>query len=97
MVAYIVASIEVTDPTRFERYRSEVPAIVAQFGGRYLMRANEPEIAEGTRFFARLTVIEFPSMDAARTFLDSPNYAPLRRLRIETTKSDVALIPSYIS
>ena len=95
MVAYIVANIEVIDPTVFERYRADVPAIISRYGGRYLLRANEPELAEGTRFFARLTVIEFPTMDAARAFYDSPEYAPLKQLRIAASKSDLAFIPAY--
>ena len=48
MVAYIVANIKVIDPTVFECYRADVPAIISRYGGRCLLRANEPELAEGT-------------------------------------------------
>jgi uncharacterized protein (DUF1330 family) len=40
-------------------------------------------------------VIEFPSMDAARAFYDSPEYAPLLQLRSETTQSRVVFVEGY--
>ncbi len=95
MVAYIVANIEVSDPAPFARYRAEVPAIIARFGGRYLIRANEPELAEGAQFFKRLTVIEFATMAAARAFYDSDEYAPLKEMRIAASTSDLLFVPGY--
>ena len=95
MTAYIVVDIEVTDPAPFERYRAEVPAIIARFGGRYLIRANQPETAEGAQFFKRLTVIEFASMEAARAFYDSADYAPLKEMRVAASISDLLFVPGY--
>jgi uncharacterized protein (DUF1330 family) len=50
------------------------------------------ENAEG---FDRVVVLEFPSLDAARAFYHSPEYAPLLKLRIETTESQVVLVDGY--
>src|SRR5207248_8426045 len=36
MPAYVIAELEVTDPTGFEEYRQMVPATIAQYGGKYL-------------------------------------------------------------
>ena len=93
MPAYLVANIEITDPAGFEAYRAGVPAVVAQFGGKYLIRGNPPTPAEGKPFFTRLTVVKFPSMQALQTFYDSPEYAPLLAIRTACTKSDVVFMP----
>ena len=37
MAAYIIATIEVTDPEKFEVYRGQVPATIEKHGGRYLV------------------------------------------------------------
>jgi uncharacterized protein (DUF1330 family) len=51
------------------------------------------ENAEG---FNRMVVLEFPSLDAARAFYFSPEYAPLLKLRIETTESQVVLVDGFV-
>ena len=93
MPAYLIANIEITDPAAFETYRERVPAVVAQYGGRYVIRGNPPTLAEGKQFFTRLTVLEFPSMEALQNFHASPEYAPLLAIRTAATKSDVVFMP----
>ncbi len=93
MPAYLIANIEVTDPAGFETYRARVPAVVAQYGGRYLIRGNPPTVTEGQQFFKRLTVLEFPSIGALQTFYSSPEYTPLLAIRTASTKSDVVFVP----
>ncbi|MBR0650949.1 DUF1330 domain-containing protein [Roseomonas terrae] len=95
MTAYLVANITVTDPERFPPYRAKVPAVVEQFGGRFHVRAGTVHPLEGDLGFDRFVVIEFPSMEAARAFYDSPEYAPLLKLRSETTRSNVAFVEGY--
>ena len=95
MAAYLIGNITVTDPGRFEDYRARVPAVIAQHGGRYLVRAGTVHPLEGEMGLDRVVVLEFPSMEAARRFYDSPEYAPLLKLRLETTRSRVAFVEGY--
>jgi len=81
MTAYLIADIEIHDEKAYEQYRRRVPAIIAQYGGRYLVRGSNAEVLEGAYKPARGIVIEFPSMDAAKRFLASPEYRPLRAIR----------------
>ena len=93
MPAYLIANIEITDPAGFETYRERAPAVVAQFGGRYVIRGSPPTVAEGKQFFTRLPVLEFPSIEAIQRFYDSPEYAPLLAIRTACSKSDVVFMP----
>lgn len=95
MKGYLVGSIEVHDPVVFEAYRKAVPAVIAAFGGRYLVRGGAVAQVEGDMPVARLVVLEFPSMADARRFYDSPEYAPLLKLRLDSTKSSIILVEGY--
>lgn len=95
MPAYLIANIEVTDPEGFERYRSEVPAVIAAHGGRYLVRGGPTRSVEGSLPVKRLVILEFPSMEAAERFYASPDYAPLLKLRLDSTRSDVVFAEGY--
>ena len=96
MPGYLIANLKVTDPEGFERYRVGVPAVIAQYGGRYVVRGGTVEKLENADGFNRLVVLEFPSLDAARAFYFSPEYAPLLKLRIETTESQVVLVDGFV-
>lgn len=95
MPAYFVVNVEVTDPAGFERYRAAVPAVIAQYGGRYLVRGGAIETLEGDLGVKRLVILEFPSVDAAHRFYASPEYAPLLELRLKSARSDLVLVEGY--
>lgn len=81
MAAYLIVTVHVSDPAQFERYRAEVPGVIAQFGGRYLVRGGATAVLEGTPDTGRTVVLEFPSMDAVKQFWNSPYYLRVKRLR----------------
>ncbi len=81
MAAYVINDMEITDPQRFEEYKRLSPPTVAQYGGRFLARGGEVTPVEGAWQPRRLVVLEFPSVQQAQAWLDSPEYAPARRLR----------------
>jgi uncharacterized protein (DUF1330 family) len=90
MAAYIIAQVEVTDPATFAQYRAQVPAVLAAYGGRYLVRGGQTETLEGEWQVSRLVVLEFPSMEQLKRFYHSPEYAPLITMR--QTAADSVLV-----
>lgn len=92
MPAYLIAEIDVADPQLYEAYRRRVPALIAEYGGRYLARGGALEVKEGDWTPKRLVLVEFPSMEQARRFYDSPAYAPLLALRKRATRSRLVLL-----
>ncbi len=75
MAAYLVVDIEITNPVRFEEYKKLAPAAIAKYGGRYVIRGGAYEAVEGNWKPERLTVVEFDSMEKAKAFYNSPEYA----------------------
>ena len=89
MSAYILVDCEVTDPARYEAYKALAPAAIARYGGRYLVRGGDTVVLEGDWRPSRVVVLEFPSLDAARTFFDSPEYRAAREQRRGAAKMNM--------
>ena len=92
---YLVANAIITDPERYVDYQKKVPELVAQYGGKYLVRAGAMYPMEGDLGIERMVIVEFESIDAARRFYESVEYAPLLKLRKETTRSQLAFVEGF--
>jgi len=92
MAAYVVAQVKITDPDTFAKYGQQVPAVVEQYGGKYLVRGGEFGTLEGEWDVGRLVVLEFPSMDHVHRFYNSPEYAPLIKLRQQSADTIMATV-----
>lgn len=74
MPAYCIFAITITDPTSYAGYAKHTPRIIAQYGGRMLVRGGEPEAVERQMPGQRIVVIEFVDRAAAKKFMHSPEY-----------------------
>lgn len=92
MAAYLFGEIEVTDPAAYEEYRKQVLPVVTQYGGRFIVRGGKVETLEGGWAPKRVVTLEFPSMDQARKFYHSEEYAPLLRMRHAASRGKMILV-----
>jgi len=92
MAAYVIAEVNVTDPKLYEDYKKLVPATVAKYGGRYAVRGGAVETQEGGWNPARLVVLEFPTMEQARKWYHSPEYAPALAIRLKAANAKIILV-----
>jgi len=81
MPAYVIVETHVYDPEQYERYKTASPDAVHAGGGRFVVRGGELRVLEGDWNPARLVVLEFPDLEAARRWYDSPAYGEAKRLR----------------
>ena len=81
MAAYIIARVEVTDPARYLEYTKLTPSAIARFGGKFIVRGGNVVTLEGEQETRRLVVIEFPDMEKAQAFYNSPEYQAARDVR----------------
>ncbi|MCH7736524.1 MAG: DUF1330 domain-containing protein [Chloroflexi bacterium] len=87
--AYLIGDIEVTDPEAYAKYAAGVPETVFHYGGSYLVRGAQGEVAEGNWAPKRLVVLEFESMERAKAWYDSTEYADLKKLRQSASKGNL--------
>lgn len=92
MAAYLIVNVEVLDPARYPEYTAQVPATLAPFGGRFIVRGGAAQRLEGTYEPKRLVVIEFDSAERARAWWASREYADARALRQSIAKTDMILV-----
>jgi uncharacterized protein (DUF1330 family) len=71
---YMVFEIEITDAQAWDDYRRVAGPLMAAAGGRFLANDPDPTPLEGGWTPCSLSIVEFPSVDAARAFYASPAY-----------------------
>jgi uncharacterized protein (DUF1330 family) len=89
---YVVAEVEVTDPTALQKYAAQAPQIVASHGGHYVVRGGEVQALEGEPPKSYVVVIGFDSVKKAREWYDSPEYSAIRSIRQGATKSRIFIV-----
>ena len=94
MPAYVIVDIEVIDPAGYEEYKKLAPPVVKFFGGKFLARGGSNETLEGDWHSGRLVILEFESKEKAKSWLNSPEYAPARALRHKYAKSRMIVVDS---
>ena len=82
MPAYLIARVEVTDMARYREYMKVTPGVITKYGGKFVVRGGEVVTLEGESEARRIVILEFPSMEQARAFFDSPEYAAAKALRV---------------
>ena len=95
MSVYLIIDITVIDQGLYEEYVARVPAVVEQYGGRYLVRGGEVVALAGDWQPERIVVLEFESSDQAQEYLTSPEYLALAPLREQCTISRAIIVPGY--
>lgn len=95
MAAYVINEIVVTEPERFQTYADQVPAILAQYGGVYVIRGGAPERVDGPEPPHKLVVLRFESREAARAWRNSPEYLAILPIREATSTSRVYIVDAY--
>ena len=92
MAAYVLGEIEITHPEGYKEYTRLVPATIAKYGGRFLIRGGACEPLEGEWPQRRHVLLEFASMDAARRWWNSPEYEKLKAMRQAASHGRLLLI-----
>jgi uncharacterized protein (DUF1330 family) len=87
MPAYFVVELETTNAAGMEPYRAAVPATLAQYGGRFLVRGGVTELVEGSPEPKRIVILEFADAAAVKRWYHSPEYQKILPLRLANSTS----------
>jgi len=89
MSAYVIVEIDVQDPVGYEEYKRQAAATVHAKGGNYIVRGGKTEVLEGDWQPKRIVVLEFPSMEQAKEWLNCEEYREPRKMRHSTAKTNM--------
>lgn len=89
--AYVVMETHVTDPAGFTEYVRHEPAALGAYHGSILARAL-PDVREGMPPDGVVTLIGFPTAQAANQWFNSPEQASLAALRQKAATSRIYIL-----
>ena len=84
--AYVIVEMKISDPERYKQYMAAAPSVLKAHGGEFVVRGGALEVLEGEWKPARMAVLRFPSLQAAKAFYDDPLYFEARALRDGATE-----------
>ena len=90
MAAYITV-MEMADDSAYADARARLVAKAPEHGGTYRVEHAPSEVFEGSLAPHRVAVIEFESVEGARAFLATPEYAEVKAIR-SASGADVSVI-----
>jgi uncharacterized protein (DUF1330 family) len=96
MSAYVIGEVQITNPAGMTGYGPMVAAAVKQYGGRYLVRGATPQVLEGGPAH-NILIIEFDTMDAAKRWFASPEYAAAKAVRQGHSNLRLIMVDSVVS
>ena len=89
MTAYVIVDVDVTDPILYEEYKKLAAPTVELYGGKYIARGGKTETLEGDWSPSRLVILQFDSVEQAKSWVNSPEYSGPRKIRHETATSNM--------
>jgi uncharacterized protein (DUF1330 family) len=92
VAAFLISDASVRDVDAFQTYRTRAAASIVKYGGQYLVRGGEIEALEGTWSPRTIIVVEFPSIDQARAWYCSPEYASALEVRDAALSRNLILV-----
>ena len=92
MAGYVIIDVKITDPERYQEYRTSAAATLEAYGGRYLARGGKTETLEGDWDTGRIVVLEFDSIERARAWWASEEYSAPKAVRQSASVTRMILV-----
>ena len=92
MPAYVIVEIEIHNPIDYEEYKKLTPASIAAYDGKFVVRSAQTEPLEGDWNPQRIVVLEFPSVQRAKEWWNSNEYAIAKTIRQRTAKTKMLVV-----
>lgn len=95
MPAYIIVDVQIEDHQAYELYKQLTPASVAAYDGKFIVRGGKTEILEGNWQPGRIVVVEFPTLERAKEWWASEEYAPAKAIRQASASTRMIVVEGY--
>ena len=81
MSGYIIAHIQVTNPTQYETYKKWSTLAMQAHHAEVCVRGGQVQVLEGDWSPERIVILKFPTFAAAKAFYETPEYLQAREAR----------------
>lgn len=97
MVAYMIADVNITDPEAYQQYLALVGPSLEKFGAKFVVvvgahAGGKCETLEGDWRPSHLVVLKFDSLDQAKKWHASPEYAKANEIRQKAAKANFIVL-----
>lgn len=75
-----------------QEYRKLAEVSIAEFGGKYLARGADPMVVEGAAARTKVVIVEFPSMQQAKSWYASSSYSRALKVRQEALERRLVFV-----
>lgn len=96
MAAYVIVEVVVHDENAYEAYKQLTPATIAAYEGQFVVRGGKTEALEGSWQPQRVVVLQFPTMEKAKAWWASPEYAPAKAIRQQAAHTKMLMVEGYV-
>jgi uncharacterized protein (DUF1330 family) len=92
MPAYIIAQVNVKDPSKYQDYAKLAGPANVKYGGKFLVRGGKKTVLEGDIPFERIVINEFKDVATAKAFYDSVEYQAARQKRLGAADFNMIIV-----
>jgi uncharacterized protein (DUF1330 family) len=93
MAAYFIYSRkEITDEELSSRYSQQAVPQIREFAGEVLAARGAVHALEGDWHPQSVTILRFEDREALMRWYDSPEYAPLKQMRLDSNIGDIIVV-----
>ena len=86
---YLIGQVNIKNLENYKQYSEVLPKIVTKYGGKYLVRGGNVELVEGDWNPKRIVVLEFPTMEQAKTWYNSAEYHDAKQMRFASADTNL--------
>ncbi|MFT2010840.1 DUF1330 domain-containing protein [Pontibacter sp. 13R65] len=95
MSAFVIVEIEIIDPIAYEEYKLYTPGSIAAYDGKFVVRGGSMESLEGDWNPQRIVVLEFPTVERAKEWWNSPEYAKAKGIRQRAAHTKMLVVEGF--
>jgi uncharacterized protein (DUF1330 family) len=92
MAAYVIFDVVSVHPEQMTGYRDKAIASLEAYGGKIIVAGNDIDAREGDWHPKRIVIIEFPTMERAQAWYDSPEYQEVLPIRLRANRDKMVIV-----
>ena len=94
-MAYAIVTIpKILDEQAFQKYASALRGILKNYEGRWVAIEEQPVLKAGAWPYIKTVMIEFPTLDHAQRWYESPEYREIIPVRERAFHPNIVLVRS---